>query len=60
MDVCDYVFCSNDSDYIEDVILVLKAYTHRMPAITERLLFYYVILIYYVVGIDEKLWPRIP
>lgn len=34
MDVCDYVFCSNDIDYIDDIIQVLRAYTHRVPAMT--------------------------
>ena len=51
LEVCDEIFCSDDIDFIEDAISVLRAYTHRMPAITERILFYYVVLIYYVSGI---------
>lgn len=39
---------------------VLQAYTHRAPAMTERLLFYYVLLIYYVAGIDKIYWDKIP
>jgi len=34
LDVCDHVFCSDDVDYIEDVLAVLRAYTHRVSAIT--------------------------
>lgn len=59
LDVCDEVFVENDTDYIDDILSVLRAYTHRAPAITERLLFYYVLLIYYVTGIDKNYWGSI-
>lgn len=32
--ICEQIFCSDDVDYIEDAISVLRAYTHRAPAIT--------------------------
>ena len=59
LDIADCIFGSDDCDYISDVLGVLKAYTHRMPVITEKLLFYYIFLIYYVGGIDKKYWPLI-
>lgn len=51
IEVCDEIFCSDDIDFIEDAITVLRAFTHRIPVMTERTLFYYVVLIYYVSGI---------
>lgn len=51
LEVCDEIFTTDDIDFIEDAITVLRAYTHRMPVMTERILFYYVVLIYYVSGI---------
>lgn len=34
LDVTDCIFGSGDCDYTSDILSVLKAYTHRMPAIT--------------------------
>jgi len=30
----DYIFSYDDVDYIEDGLIVLRAYTHRVPAVT--------------------------
>ena len=49
--VCDIVFASNDTDYIEDALFMLKAYTHKITSVSEKLLFYYSLCIYYVNGI---------
>ena len=51
MDILDLVFASEDTDYIEDGLSVLKAYTHKVTSISEKLLFYYSVCIYYVNGI---------
>lgn len=59
--VCDFIFSAEENtDYIEDAMMVLKAYTHRCSAFSERLLMYYVLSIYYVMGISEQYWPLIP
>ena len=55
----DLVFASDDTDYIEDGLSVLKAYTHKVTSISEKLLFYYSICLYYVSGIKEEYWPSI-
>ena len=53
------MFASDDTDYIEDGLSVLKAYTHKVTSISEKLLFYYSICIYYVNGIKEEFWANI-
>ena len=40
--------------------MVLKAYTHRCSAISERILIYYILVIYYVMGIPKQYWEAIP
>ena len=59
--VFDFIFSADENtDYIEDALMVLKAYTHRCSAISERILFYYVLVIYYVMGIPAAFWDAIP
>ena len=49
--VCDLVFASDDTDYIEDALLMLKVYTLKVTSISERLISYFPICIYYLSGI---------
>ena len=57
--VCDIVFAADDIDYIEDALTLLKAFTHKVTVISEKLLFYYCLCLYYVFGIKEEFWPFI-
>lgn len=51
--ICEFLFSADDYDYIEDVLTVLRAYSHRVSSITENLMFFYVLAIYYVTGIPK-------
>lgn len=57
--VCEFVFASDDSDYIEDALAMLKAYTHKVTVISDHLLFYYSLCIYYVNGVKKDFWVHI-
>lgn len=58
--ICEFIFGADDSDYTEDVLFLLRSYTFKVKRISENLLFFYVISIYYVIGIPEQYWSAIP
>ncbi len=51
----NYAFSADGFDYIEDVLVLLSAYLHRVPFLTLPLWFYYHIVVYNLVGIPNQI-----
>lgn len=58
--LCEFIFASDSADYIEDILVLMNSYLHKLQVITPSLWFYYQIVIYNIVGIPKPLWDLIP
>lgn len=58
--LCEFIFSSDSADYIEDILVLMNSYLHKIQVVTPSLWFYYQVVIYNIVGIPKTLWDSIP
>lgn len=58
--LCEFIFACDSEDYIEDILVLLNSYLHRVQTISPALWFYYQVVIYNITGIPKPLWDQIP
>lgn len=52
--VLNYGFSEIDCDYSNDAIALLNSYLFKTPVISEKMWFYYPVLIYMIIGIPKE------
>lgn len=58
--LCEFIFSSDSIDYIEDILVLLNSYLHKIETISPSIWFYYQVIVYNIVGIPKQLWDNIP
>ena len=58
--LCEFIFSAESIDYIEDILVLLNSYLHKVQAISPAIWFYYQVIVYNIVGIPKQLWDNIP
>lgn len=58
--LCEFIFSSDSIDYIEDILVLLNSYLHKIQSISPAIWFYYQVIVYNIVGIPKQLWDNIP
>jgi hypothetical protein len=54
--LCEFIFSSDSVDYIEDILILLNSYLHKIEKISPAIWFYYQVIVYNIVGIPKPLW----
>lgn len=57
--LCEFIFSSDSVDYIEDILILLNSYLHKIEKISPAIWFYYQVIVYNIVGIPKPLWDHI-
>lgn len=60
MTLCEFIFSADSIDYIEDILVLLNSYLHKIQTISPAIWFYYQVIVYNIVGIPRQLWDNIP
>lgn len=58
--LCEFIFSADETDYIEDILVLLNSYLHKIVTISPAIWFYYQVIVYNIVGIPKQLWDHIP
>jgi hypothetical protein len=58
--LCEFIFTSESIDYIEDILVLLNSYLHKIEVISPALWFFYQVIVYNIVGIPKPMWENIP
>lgn len=58
--LCEFIFSSESIDYIEDILVLMNSYLHKIETISPAIWFYYQVIVYNIVGIPKQLWDNIP